>query len=115
MRLTGMSRLAKGMQAEDYPALSADLEDMLEHLKWNLWRGKVPRALEIVDELVYALDAEDGSPAHRKLLKAARAFEGYLTNNRALFPITASATGREKSSRRALWSRPSTRWSVNGS
>jgi hypothetical protein len=59
---------------------------MLEHLKWNLWHGKVPRALEIVDELVYALEVEDASLEHRKLLKAVRAFETYLTRNRALIP-----------------------------
>jgi hypothetical protein len=86
MRLSGMSRLAQGVQAEDYPELSADLQDMLEHLKWNLWHGKVPRALEIVDELVYALDVEDASPEHRKLLKAVRAFEAYVTNHRAAIP-----------------------------
>ena len=34
---------------------------MLEHLKWNLWHGKVDRALEITDELAYALDVENGS------------------------------------------------------
>jgi hypothetical protein len=59
---------------------------MLEHLKWNLWHGKGPRALEIIDELAYVLDNEDGSPAHRKLLKAARALETYVTNNRAFIP-----------------------------
>jgi hypothetical protein len=81
-----MSRLAQGVRAEDYPELSADLQDMLEHLKWNLWHGKVDRALEIVDELVYALDVEDGSPEHRKLLKTVRAFETYVTNHRAAIP-----------------------------
>jgi hypothetical protein len=86
MRLTGMSRLATGMQAEGYPELGADLQDMLENLKWNLWHGKVDRALEITDELAYALEVENGSPEHRKLLKAVRAFETYLTNNRALVP-----------------------------
>jgi hypothetical protein len=70
MRLTTMGRLAKGVRAEDYPTLSADLEEMLEHLKWNLWHGKVPRALEIVNELAYALDVEDASPEHRKLLES---------------------------------------------
>jgi hypothetical protein len=60
MRLTGMSRLAQGVRAEDYPESSVDLEDMLEHVKWNLWHGKVDRVLEIVDELVYALDLEGG-------------------------------------------------------
>jgi hypothetical protein len=86
MRLTGMSRMAKGVREADQPDLSADLEEMLEHLKWNLWHGKVDRALEITDELAYALDVENGSPEHRKLLKAVRAFETYLTNNRALIP-----------------------------
>jgi hypothetical protein len=86
MRLTGMSRMAQGVRAEGYPDLSADLEDMLEHLKWNLWHGKVDRALEITDELAYALDIEGGSLEHRKLLEAVRAFETYLTNNRAFIP-----------------------------
>jgi hypothetical protein len=39
-----------------------------------------------VDELVYALDVEDASPEHRKLLKAVRTFETYVTNNRAAIP-----------------------------
>ena len=51
MRMTGMNRFAKGVCADDQPQLSADLEEMLEHLKWNLWHGKVSRALEITDEL----------------------------------------------------------------
>ena len=44
--------------------MSADLEEMLEHLKWNLWHGKVDRALEITDELSYALDALALVPRH---------------------------------------------------
>jgi hypothetical protein len=86
MRLTGMSRMAQSVQAEAYPELGADLQDMLEHLKWNLWHGKVDRALEITDELAYALDVENGSPEHCKLLKAVRAFETYVTNNRTFLP-----------------------------
>ena len=69
MRVTTMRRMAPGVQAERYPELSADLQDMLEHLKWNLWHGKVDRALEIVDEPVCALEVDNGSPEHRKLLK----------------------------------------------
>jgi hypothetical protein len=86
MRLTGMSRMAQGVRAEGYPELSADLQGMLEHLKWNLWHGKVDRALKILDELAYALDVEGGSPKQRKLLKAVRAFEAYVSNNRAFIP-----------------------------
>ncbi|MBV9490000.1 MAG: ISKra4 family transposase [Verrucomicrobia bacterium] len=86
MRLTEMTRLAKGVREADQPELSADLEEMLEHLKGNLWHGKVDRALEITDELAYALEVENGSPEHRKLLKAVRAFEAYVTNHRAFIP-----------------------------
>jgi hypothetical protein len=42
--------------------------------------------LELLNEQAYALDVEDASPAHRKLLKAVRAFETYVTNNRAFIP-----------------------------
>jgi hypothetical protein len=86
LRVTTMGRMAQGVRAEAYPELSADLQDMLEHLKWNLWHGKADRALEILDELAYALEVENGSPEQRKLLKAVRAFETYLTNNRAFIP-----------------------------
>jgi len=86
MRLTTMNRLAKGVKAEAYPELGADLEDMLEHLKWSLWHGKVDRAIEISDELIYALDVEDASPEHRKLLKAVRSFETYAIHNRPFLP-----------------------------
>ena len=81
-----MGQLAKGVRAEGYPDLSADFEEILEHLKWNLWHGKVDRALEIVDELAYARDVEGGSPEHRKLLKAVRAFETYVSNHRTFIP-----------------------------
>src|SRR5689334_9828620 len=46
--------------------------------------GKVPWALEVLDELAYALDAKAASPAHRNLLKVVRAFQIYLTNHRGL-------------------------------
>jgi hypothetical protein len=42
--------------------------------------------LELLDELAYALEVENASPEHRKLLKAARALEVYVTNNRAAIP-----------------------------
>lgn len=66
--------------------MSADLEEMLERLKWNLWHGKVPRALEILDELAHALEVENGSPEHRKRLKAVRTFETHVRENRAFLP-----------------------------
>jgi ribosomal protein S14 len=86
MQLTVMSRMAQGVREADQPELSTDLEEIFEHLKWNLWHGKVERALEILDELAYFREIENGSPEHRKLLKAVRAFEAYVTDNRALIP-----------------------------
>jgi hypothetical protein len=86
MRVTTMGRMAQGVREADQPELSDDLQEMLEHLKWALWHGKMDRALEILDELAYAVEVENGSPEHRKLLKAVRAFESYVTNNRTFIP-----------------------------
>ncbi|MBV9998824.1 MAG: hypothetical protein JO015_06885 [Verrucomicrobia bacterium] len=58
----------------------------LEHLKWNLWHGKVDRALEITDDLIYALEIKNGSAEHRKLLKVVRTFETYVRENQAFLP-----------------------------
>ena len=44
----------------------------------------------------YALDVENGSPEHRKLLKAVRAFEIYLTNNRPFVPNYGERYGQGK-------------------
>ena len=68
--LTTIGRLTKAVRADDQPDLSADLEEILERLKGNLWHGKVPRALELLDELAYALDGVGASAEHRKLLES---------------------------------------------
>jgi hypothetical protein len=81
-----MGRLAAGVRADDQPEWSADLQAQLEHLKGTLLHGKVSRALEVIDELGYALDVVDARPAHPKLPKAVRAFETYVTHNRAFIP-----------------------------
>jgi hypothetical protein len=86
LRLTVMNRMAQGVRETDQPELSADLDEILEHLKWNLRHGKIALALEILDELAYLLDPANGSPEHRKLLKAVRAFEVYILANRAIMP-----------------------------
>jgi hypothetical protein len=39
MRLTVMSQLAKSIEADDQPNLSAEIEKDLKRLKWNLWHG----------------------------------------------------------------------------
>ena len=55
MRLTVMSQLAKSIEADDQPNLSAEIEKDLKRLKWNLWHGNVHKALQIVKDLEYDL------------------------------------------------------------
>jgi len=82
MRLTVMSQLAKSIETDDQPNLSAEIEKELECLKWNLWHGNVHKALQIVEDLEVALDIEENSQEQRKLLKAIREFGTYITSNR---------------------------------
>jgi hypothetical protein len=82
MRLTVMSQLAKSIETDDQPNLSAEIEKELECLKWNLWYGNVHKALQIVEDLEVALDLEENSQEQRKLLKAVREFGTYITANR---------------------------------
>ncbi len=81
-----MSQLAKSIEADDQPNLSAEIEKDLKSLKWNLWHGNVHKALQIVKDLEYDLDLEENSQEQRKLLKAVREFGIYITANRTFIP-----------------------------
>jgi hypothetical protein len=81
-----MSQLAKSIEGDDQPNLSAEIEKELERLKWNLWHGNVHKALQIVEDLEHALVLEENSQEQRKLLKAVREFGTYITANRAFIP-----------------------------
>src|SRR5260221_718178 len=48
MRLTVMGQMAKSINTNDQPNLSAEVKKELERLKWNLWHGNVHKALQIV-------------------------------------------------------------------
>ena len=65
-----MGQMAKSINTNDQPNLSAEVEKELERLKWNLWHGNVHKALQIVDDLEFALDIEDHGQEQRKLLKS---------------------------------------------
>ena len=67
-------------------AFGIRLEKELKRLKWNLWHGNVHKALQIVEDLEYALDLEENSQEQRKLLKAVREFGTYITANRTFIP-----------------------------
>ncbi len=90
MRLTVMRQMIKGITAEltpgdKYPETAswlADLEKHLESVKWNLWHGNVPHALQRIDDLDDDLEMQEENPANRKKLeKAVREFRSYIGAN----------------------------------
>src|SRR4029077_1795368 len=86
MRLTVMRPMAKSINTNDRANLNAEVEKELERLKWNLWHGNVHKALQIVDDLEFALDIEDHGQEKRKLLKAVGEFGTYISANRTFIP-----------------------------
>jgi hypothetical protein len=108
MRLTGMSRLAQGVREADQPDLSADLEEMLEHLKWNLcpgrWRSWTNWPMR--------WGWKTAAPSTANCSRPSGHLKATSLPTKPLSPITANGTGKAKSSRRPLWSRPSARWSA---
>ncbi len=86
MRLTVMGQMAKGVRSRDDPTLTTDLRETIERLKWYLWHGNVFRALQVIDDLAWDLEAVEGSAEARKLGKAVHEFGAYIGVNRAFIP-----------------------------
>jgi hypothetical protein len=87
MRLTVMSRMAKGLRSRDNLELAAEVAGELTRLKWFLWHGNVFRALQTVDDLQVDLDnTEQPRIEQQKLLKMVTEFAGYLRANGAWIP-----------------------------
>jgi hypothetical protein len=83
MRMTVMKQMAKGLESEE---LKATTLKALEHMKWNLWHGKVWRALQWIEELEMDLEGEDLNEKQHKLLKQLQEFEVYISRNRSFIP-----------------------------
>jgi hypothetical protein len=87
MRLTVMGQMAKGLSA--YKP-RAELETDLERVKWYLWHGNVFRALQVLDEIQFDLEAieDEGGETEKvaKLTKAVREFHGYIEANQPFIP-----------------------------
>lgn len=85
MRITVMKQMAKGLELapED---LKATTLKALEHIKWNLWHGKVWRAVAWIEDLEIDLEGEDLNEKQRKLLKHLQEFGVYIRRNRAFVP-----------------------------
>ncbi len=95
MRLTVMGQLVKGMFTElkpddRYPLTPgalASLDKNLQSVKWNLWHGNVPHALQSMDELEDDLETLEENPLNKKKLeKAVTELRGYIMANEAFIP-----------------------------
>jgi hypothetical protein len=82
MRLTVMQQMSKGLESAQAELKTGALT-ALEHIKWNLWHGKVSRALQWIEDLGIDLDTEAVNEKQRKLLKQVQEFAVYISRNRA--------------------------------
>jgi hypothetical protein len=98
MRLTVMGQMTKGLAAESDPVSKpgededgrldvSALDKQLERLKWHLWHGNVYRALQLIEDLEWDLEApEEPSERAKKVRKAVREFHHYIEANRSSIP-----------------------------
>jgi hypothetical protein len=102
MRLQVLNQMAKGLKAvakaqiapipvggdeKDDPLDAEKLEKKVERLKWNLWHGNVHRALELIRDLEWDLEAfSESSEKVRKMEKAVGGFDSYIRANRQFIP-----------------------------
>ena len=65
----------------------ASLDKNLESVKWNLWHGNVPHALQRMDDLDDDLETLEENPQNKKKLrKAVTELRGYIMANDAFIP-----------------------------
>jgi hypothetical protein len=83
MRMTVMKQMAKGLESEE---LKATTLKALEHMKWNLWHGKVWRALQWIEDLEMDLEGENLNEKQHKLLKQLQEFKVYISRNSSFIP-----------------------------
>jgi len=86
MRLTVMGQMNKGMRETESVSLIQSVEEQLESLKHHLWNGNVGPAQTVIDVLKFQLEGEAINAERKKLLKAAREFEGYIAANAGFIP-----------------------------
>jgi hypothetical protein len=90
MRLAGLGQLFKGMARLD-PERTAELQEALEHARWNLWHGKVKRALQWLWTIEWRM--WHFATRYSKFSALARAVHGlqrYLWRNGDLIPSYAA-------------------------
>ena len=82
MRITVLNQMAKGVSVQDK---GEEFEKDLERVKWFLWHGNVYKALQVLEDLAWDVDAEAGGEAQR-LARTLHEFEHYIRTNRSSIP-----------------------------
>ena len=60
---------------------------VMESVKWNLWHGNVPHALQRIEDLDDDLEMWEENPANKKKLeKAVRELRSYIEANQSFIP-----------------------------
>jgi hypothetical protein len=86
MRLVGVGQCLKGLARLD-PERAAELQEALEHTKWNLWHGKIKRALEWLWRLEWRMwHFASGYAKFSALARAVHGLQRYLWQNGDLIP-----------------------------
>ena len=69
------------------PTVLASLDKHLDSVKWNLWHGNVPHALQRIEDLHDDLEMLEEYPANKKKMqKAVSERRGYIVANQAFIP-----------------------------
>jgi hypothetical protein len=120
MRITVLRQMARCLldvaeHLEDGPVVTAAQADReLERIKWFLWHGNTFRALQVIDDLRFDLEWEEGAgPEHEAFFKKLTELDGYLNANGAWIPNYGSATAAARRSRPRSRRPPSTRSSAS--
>lgn len=82
MRITVLNQMAKGMPIQHK---GEGFEKELERVKWFLWHGNVYKALQVLEDLAWNIDAEASCEA-QKLARTLHDFDHYIRTNRSSIP-----------------------------
>jgi hypothetical protein len=82
MRITVLNQMAKGIPIQHK---GEEFEKELERVKWFLWHGNVYKALQVLEDLEWDIDAEASCEA-QKLARTLHEFDHYIRTNRSSIP-----------------------------
>src|SRR5712692_915555 len=92
MRITVLNQIAKGVSVEHK---GEEFDKDLERVKWFIWHGNVYKALQVLDDLTWEIDAQASNEA-QKLAKTLHEFEYYIRSNQSSIPNYADRYRNEE-------------------